>query len=62
MQYYIDLLKKYNIRATLPVTADLLNKYDHMVNLLIDDHIDFAIHGYNHIDYSQLSGNQQMAH
>jgi len=62
IKFYLDLLKKYNIQATFPVTADLLMKNDHMINSLIDDHIDFAVHGYNHIDYSQLSQNEQKAH
>jgi peptidoglycan/xylan/chitin deacetylase (PgdA/CDA1 family) len=61
-RFYIDLLRKYNIRATFPITADLLVKNDHMINCLIDDHVEFAVHGYNHIDYSQLSHTQQMAH
>jgi peptidoglycan/xylan/chitin deacetylase (PgdA/CDA1 family) len=33
-----------------------------MINYLLDDHVEFAVHGYNHIDYSQLSDHQQMAH
>jgi len=62
VKFYIDILRKYNIHATFPITADLLIKNDHMINCLLDDHIDFAVHGYNHIDYSQLSDTQQMAH
>jgi peptidoglycan/xylan/chitin deacetylase (PgdA/CDA1 family) len=62
VKFYINLLKKYDIKATFPITADLLMKNDHMINYLLDDHVEFAVHGYNHIDYSQLSHNEQRAH
>ncbi len=61
-KFYLDILKKYDVQATFPVTADLLMKNDHMINFLIDDHIKFAVHGYNHIDYSQLPQHEQLAH
>ena len=32
-KFYLNLLKKYNIQATFPVTADLLMKNDHMRSL-----------------------------
>jgi len=50
--YY--LLKKYDVTPTFPVTATVLNRKPIIFKKLQDLGVEFAVHGYRHVDYTQL--------
>lgn len=58
----IDLLKEFNCQATLPVTSTALARHQSLARKIQSEGIELAIHGYSHIDYSQLSLDQQIDH
>jgi len=57
-----DLLRRYECHATLPITAVALGRNPAVAQKYQEQGIEFAIHGYRHIDYSQLSLAEQRAH
>ena len=57
-----QLLKKFDCRATLPITTVALARNSAIVQKYQAQGIEFAIHGYRHIDHSQLSMAEQTAH
>jgi peptidoglycan/xylan/chitin deacetylase (PgdA/CDA1 family) len=53
------LLERYEAKATFPITARTLEKHGDFIKSICDKRIEFAIHGYSHIDYSKLSAREQ---
>lgn len=62
MNIYVAILKKYGVVPTLPLTANVLGKHPVLIRQLADNGIEFAVHGYKHIDYSQLSAKDLSLH
>ncbi len=58
----IDLLREFDCQATLPVTATALARHTTLARKIQSEGIELAVHGFAHIDYSQLSLEQQIAH
>ncbi len=58
----IDLLQEFGCQATLPVTATALARHTTLARNMQSEGIELAMHGYTHIDYSQLSLEQQIDH
>ena len=58
----IALLKEFDCHATLPVTATALARHQKLARRMQSEGIELAVHGYSHIDYSQLSLDQQIDH
>ena len=56
---FVNLVEKYDAKATFPITARTLEKHGDFVKSVYDKRIEFAIHGYDHIDYSKLSAREQ---
>lgn len=56
---YTSLLDKYGCICTFPVTASLVYKYSDILKKLISRKIEIAIHGYTHIDLTELSQEEQ---
>lgn len=56
------ILRRFGCDATLPITAVALQRTPHVVRKYQAQGIEFAIHGYRHLDHSQLSGEEQLAH
>lgn len=57
-----QVLRQFDCRATLPVTAVALARNSAIIQKYQAQGVEFAIHGYRHIDYSQLSMEEQCAH
>jgi peptidoglycan/xylan/chitin deacetylase (PgdA/CDA1 family) len=58
----VDILREFNCQATLPVTATALARHQKIARRLQSQGIELAVHGYLHIDYSQLSLDEQIDH
>lgn len=59
---WAKIAHKYNIRATFPVTAIIVKRYPRVIKRLQAQGIEFALHGFTHIDYSVLSLAEQITH
>lgn len=57
-----QILQQFDCRATLPVTAVALARNHSIIQKYQARGIEFAIHGYLHVDYSLLSWEEQKAH
>lgn len=56
------ILNEFDCRATLPITTVALARNSRVIQKYQAQDIEFAVHGYLHIDHSQLSLAEQMAH
>ena len=61
LERLIAILKRYECSATFPVTAVALGRNPHRILEYYQQGIEFAIHGYRHIDHCQLSRAEQAA-
>lgn len=59
LQHFSNELRKYDCGATFPITAVTLNRHSNIIKKYLDTNIEFAVHGYTHVDYSQLSPEAQ---
>ena len=57
-----ELLKRFKCQATLPITTVALVRNSAVIQKYQAQGIEFAVHGYLHIDHSQLSLAEQEAH
>ena len=57
-----ELLDQYNAKASLPITAVSLARNPDIIRKYQDRGIEFAVHGYVHVDYSQLSLTEHLSH
>jgi hypothetical protein len=57
-----EILKEFNCKATLPITTVALARNSQVIQKYQAQGIEFAVHGYRHIDHSQLSLEEQQAH
>lgn len=62
LERFSALLRRYNCGATFPVTAVALKRHSGVIAKYAGQHIEFAIHGYTHVDYSRLEPALQLAH
>ncbi len=58
----VDVLRRYECHATLPITAVALERNPAVAQKYQEQGVEFAIHGYRHIDYSQLGLAEQRTH
>jgi len=56
----LDLVLPYDFAATLPVPAVVLARYPHVVNRYAIVGIEFAVHGYAHVDHTRISADEQV--
>lgn len=56
------LLQEFDCRATLPITTVALARNSGVIQKYQEQGIEFAVHGYRHIDHSQLSPDEQKDH
>ncbi len=59
---FIRLMQNYHIVPTLPVTAVVLDRNPRLFYNFQDVGVEFAIHGYRHIDYTQLTTDEINEH
>jgi hypothetical protein len=55
------VLSRFHCNATLPITSVTLQRHPHLIREYRARGIEFAIHGYLHVDLSQLSHAEQQA-
>jgi peptidoglycan/xylan/chitin deacetylase (PgdA/CDA1 family) len=59
---FAQVLRQFNCDATLPITAIALERCGRIIESYRGQGIEFAVHGYFHIDYSQLPLAEQITH
>jgi peptidoglycan/xylan/chitin deacetylase (PgdA/CDA1 family) len=59
---YVEITRRFGCYPTFPITATTLKRHPRMIQKLQTKGAEFAIHGYVHTDYSQLSGEEQRKH
>lgn len=59
---FAAVLQRFECHATFPLTAAVLRRNPGVIRKYQAGGIEFAIHGYRHVDYSQLSPAEQAAH
>jgi peptidoglycan/xylan/chitin deacetylase (PgdA/CDA1 family) len=57
---YSTLTMQAGCTATLPITAVILRRHPDLIHRFHQKGLEFAIHGYSHIDYRQLSVKEQI--
>lgn len=60
LERFAALLKRFQCGATFPITALVLERNPHVVSKYLAENIEFAIHGYRHIDHQPLSQAEQL--
>jgi peptidoglycan/xylan/chitin deacetylase (PgdA/CDA1 family) len=62
LHLFAQTLGRFNCGASFPLTAVALKRNHNMITKYPDQNIEFAVHGYTHIDYSQLPLEEQLTH
>jgi hypothetical protein len=62
LELFTTVLHDYGCSASFPITASVLARHDSVVEKYQARNIEFAVHGLFHIDYSQLSMDEQNNH
>lgn len=57
-----QVLHKYDCKATFPVTAVVVKRHGPLIKKYQEQGVEFAVHGYVHVDHTQLSPEEQLAH
>jgi len=60
LAHFGKVLSEYEIGATFPITAAALARNPGVIEKYQAQNIEFAVHGYYHVDHSQLSRQQQV--
>lgn len=59
---FIALAREFDCRPTFPITSVVLQRNARLIQSFQDQGVEFAIHGLRHVDYSQLSRDEQADH
>jgi peptidoglycan/xylan/chitin deacetylase (PgdA/CDA1 family) len=59
---FVTVLRRFGCGATFPITAVALQRTPHIVRKYQAQGVEFAVHGYRHLDHSQLSQEEQLVH
>lgn len=59
---FVEILHRFDCGATFPITTVALARSRRVIERYAQENIEFAVHGYTHVDHSQLSLDQQLAH
>jgi peptidoglycan/xylan/chitin deacetylase (PgdA/CDA1 family) len=62
LKQFCEVLQRAGCGATFPITAISLNRHLSTISRYLDQDIEFAVHGYTHVDYAQLAPETQLAH
>jgi hypothetical protein len=62
LSHFTGILRRFNCGATFPITSVALARSSGVIEKHQAHNIEFAIHGYYHVDHSQLSLDEQLAH
>jgi hypothetical protein len=55
LKLFTDVVRRYDCKATLPITAVTLKRYSDVIKKYQTEEIEFAIHGYTHNDLFSLN-------
>lgn len=61
LESLFEIVENEGARATLPVTASAAARHPRLIRDLGDRGIEFAVHGYHHVDHRALSKEEQLA-
>ncbi len=59
---FVLILDRFGCSATFPITLVALQRHPRLIGKYHAQGIEFAVHGYRHLDHSQLSRADQLAH
>jgi peptidoglycan/xylan/chitin deacetylase (PgdA/CDA1 family) len=59
---FVRVLRQFDCSATFPITAVTLARNSALIEKVQAQGIEFAVHGYRHVDHSQLSHAQQLVY
>lgn len=59
---FARILKQFDCNATFPTTAVAVKRHPEIWKKYQDQGIEFAVHGYTHVDYAQLTSEEQLEH
>ncbi|MFC2023128.1 polysaccharide deacetylase family protein [Chloroflexota bacterium] len=62
LHLFVQILARYDCAATLPLTAITLERNCNLIAQYLDQDIEFAVHGYTHMDYAQLEPDEVLTH
>ena len=62
MSHFGRILREFDGRATFPIVASALKRSNGFIGRCQADNIEFAVHGFSHIDHSQLTREEQLAY
>jgi peptidoglycan/xylan/chitin deacetylase (PgdA/CDA1 family) len=62
MRCFSEVLQRFDCGATFPITAVTLKRHGATIEKYLHQNIEFAVHGYTHVNYAQLSPDMQLAH
>jgi len=62
LKRFARVLERFDVGATFPITAVTLKRHAGTISQYIDQNIEFAVHGFTHIDYAQVPLETQLAH
>ena len=62
LHLFAQTLRRFDCGASFPLTTVVLNRNRSTIVKYLEQNIEFAVHGYAHVDYSQLAPEEQLAH
>jgi peptidoglycan/xylan/chitin deacetylase (PgdA/CDA1 family) len=62
LSLFTQILRRFDCGASFPLTAVALKRNSDTVTKYLDQNIEFAVHGYTHVDYSRLTPEEQLTH
>jgi len=62
LHLFAQTLRRFDCGASFPLTAVTLKRNSDTIAKYLDQNIEFAVHGYTHIDCAQLRPAEQLAH
>ncbi|MBN1487730.1 MAG: polysaccharide deacetylase family protein [Anaerolineae bacterium] len=60
LKQFVAILDRYNSRATFPIVSVVLQRNPEIVRKYYEQGIEFAIHGYRHIDHWEVPQKEQL--
>ncbi|RLC80731.1 MAG: hypothetical protein DRJ03_21135 [Chloroflexi bacterium] len=62
LDQFVKTLRQFDCGATFPATAATVERHPAVLEKYQTQDIEFAVHGYTHVDYSQLAPEEQLTH
>jgi peptidoglycan/xylan/chitin deacetylase (PgdA/CDA1 family) len=62
LHQFAQMLRRFDCGGSLPLTAVALLRNSDTIAKYLDQNIEFAVHGYTHVDYGRLGPEEQLTH